>query len=220
MIPPKHPPTMTSRSGPATSREPEARNPALSRSELSRLHLRRATLDDVAALGVLIADSARGLGARDYSARQIEGALEGVFGVDTQLISDGTYFVVESGMTIVGCGGWSRRATMFGSDVLPGRNERMLDPGTERARIRAFFVHPDHARKGIGRLMLEACESEAARAGFHAMQLMSTLPGLPFYERLGYAPGEPLEHPLATGESLRLVPMTKTLGKVGHETPD
>jgi GNAT superfamily N-acetyltransferase len=183
----------------------------------TRLNVRHATLDDVAALRLLIADSARGLGAGDYTASQIESALRGVFGVDTQLILDRTYFVVESAGRIVGCGGWSRRSTMFGSDALPGRNETMLRPGTEPARIRAFFVHPDFARTGIGRRLLETCESEAARSGFDTLELMATLPGLPFYERLGYSPEEPIDYPLAAGDSLRLVPMRKALGQGSRE---
>jgi GNAT superfamily N-acetyltransferase len=181
-------------------------------SALLQSQLRHATLDDVEALRRLIADSARGLSTRDYSPSQIEGALQGVFGVDTRLISDRTYFVVDSAGRLVGCGGWSRRATLFGSDTLPGRNETLLEPGRDAARIRAFFVHPDCARMGIGRLLLERCESEASAAGFAAMELMSTLPGVPFYGRLGYSAGEPLEYPLGEGESLRLVPMTKPLG--------
>ena len=173
--------------------------------------LRRADLADVPALEALIAASAIGLGVPDYTPRQIAAALEGVFGVDRQLIEDGTYFVAERHGQLIGCGGWSRRATLFGSDAFARRDPRTLDPGTEPARIRAFFVHPDHARAGVGRRLLRRCEEEARRAGFTRMELMATLPGVPFYAAHGYGAGEAIEHPLPGAEPMRLVPMRKTL---------
>lgn len=123
--------------------------------------LRAATLDDVATLEALIARSARQLSAGDYAPEQVEGALRGTFGVDTQLIKDGTYFVAESEDTIAACGGWSYRRTLFGSDSGTQRDASELDPTVDAAKIRAFFVDPSHARKGIGTLLLEQCESAA-----------------------------------------------------------
>jgi len=120
--------------------------------------LRKATLADVPALNALIARSARGLSAADYRAEQIEGALRGAFGVDSQLLADETYFVVEDAGQIVGCGGWSFRATLFGGDARAGRDASTLDPKTQAAKIRAFFVDPDNARRGIGSLLLDRCE--------------------------------------------------------------
>jgi GNAT superfamily N-acetyltransferase len=176
-----------------------------------QLRMRLATHADVPALERLIDRSARELGIRDYSPGQIDGALRGAFGVDTQLIADRTYFVVELDGPLVGCGGWSRRATLFGADSLGGRDSQLLDPARHPARIRAFFVHPDFARRGIGRLILRRCEAEAASAGFESMELMATLTGVQFYSAHGYSSGPPLEHPLAGGERLRLVPMRKRL---------
>src|SRR6202167_5731941 len=138
--------------------------------------LRNATRADQAALQRLIARSARELGAQDYRPEQIEGALLGAFGVDTQLIDDGTYFVVEADGKLVGCGGWSRRRTLFGGDRHRERDAAELDPKVDAAKIRAFFVDPDHARRGIGRALLERCESEARARGFRRLELMGTLP--------------------------------------------
>jgi len=174
--------------------------------------LRRAGPDDVPALHALIAVSAGGLGTQDYSPEQISAALKGVFGVDSQLIADGTYFVAECGGRIVGCGGWSRRSSLFGSDTLAGRDQRPLDPRTQPARVRAFFVHPDYARRGIAHTLLERCEAEAAGAGFSAMELVATLTGVRFYAAEGYASGAPFDEPLGSGASMRLVPMRKALG--------
>src|SRR5688500_8082696 len=115
---------------------------------------RNATIEDVGALGELIGASARELGKRDYTLQQIEAALKGAWGVDRQLIVDKTYFVVEAEKKLVGCGGWSRRKTLFGSDAHAGREPELLDPRKDAARIRAFFVHPDFARRGIGRKLL------------------------------------------------------------------
>jgi GNAT superfamily N-acetyltransferase len=173
--------------------------------------IRKATLDDREAIQQLIADSARGLSRADYSDEQIETALSGVFGVDTALIIDGTYFVAESGDRLAACGGWSRRKTLYGGDKYGGRDSSTLDPRTEPAKIRAFFVHPDFARKGIGRAMLSVCEGEAKAAGFHALELMSTLPGLPLYRACGYEGDEQIDLELSQGIKLGLVPMKKML---------
>ncbi|MBC8094237.1 MAG: GNAT family N-acetyltransferase, partial [Akkermansiaceae bacterium] len=129
--------------------------------------LRLAQLNDCPQLDALIPLSVRCLQARDYTPSQIEGAIGTVFGVDTQLIRDGTYFVAESDGAIVGCGGWSRRKALFGSDHGKSEEDTMLDPSFEPARIRAFFVHPDFARRGIGQALLEASEQAALAAGFN-----------------------------------------------------
>lgn len=172
--------------------------------------LRAATAADVPTLRGLIARSIRALGARDYSSAQIEAALESAFGVDTALIRDGTYFVATSAEgALVACGGWSRRRTLFGSDARAERDESWLDPRTEAAKIRAFFVDPQHARHGLGRAILERSEGEAARAGFSSFVLMATVPGVPFYERCGYVAQEAITHVLPGGIEIRFVPMTK-----------
>ena len=174
------------------------------------LILRQATLDDLESLEALIAASARTLGAACYSAAQIEGALSGAFGVDTMLIRDGTYFVVSDAQgTLVACGGWSRRKTLFGSDARAERDESWLDPRTEAAKIRAFFVDPAYARQGLGRAILERSEAEARQAGFASLTLMATLSGVPFYERVGYVAGAAIQYPLPGGIDIPFVPMSK-----------
>jgi GNAT superfamily N-acetyltransferase len=173
--------------------------------------LRAATRADQDALRILIARSARELGAQDYSREQIEGALQGAFGVDTQLIDDGTYFVVEFEGRPVGCGGWSRRRTLFGGDAHRERDAAELDPRVDAAKIRAFFVDPDHARRGIGRALLERCESEAREHGFRRLELMGTLPGVRLYEALGYKRGAMVHYPVADGVSIEFIPMSKEL---------
>jgi GNAT superfamily N-acetyltransferase len=172
--------------------------------------LRVASPADEPALRELIARSIRALGAADYSPGQIEAALRGAFGVDTQLIRDGTYFVVTLlAGDIVACGGWSRRRTLFGSDARTERDESWLDPSSDAAKIRAFFVAPEHARRGLGRLILERSEAEAARAGFSRLELMATLPGVRLYEKCGYVAGERIVHPLPGGMDIVFVPMSK-----------
>jgi GNAT superfamily N-acetyltransferase len=172
--------------------------------------IRKANLDDRAAIEDLIAASARRLSLEDYSEQQIEAALGSVFGVDTDLIRDGTYFVVvDSFGMLIGCGGWSKRKTLFGGDRYAGRDEGELDPASEPAKIRAFFVHPDHARKGIGRAILAACESEAAACGFQSLELMATLPGLKLYKACGYEGDERVEYELGNGVRIAFVPMRK-----------
>jgi len=179
----------------------------------TRFHLRVAKTDDIAALHQLIALSVRGLMTQAYSPSQLEAALGTWLGVDSQLVADGTYFVVEahepSGSVIVACGGWSKRKTPYGSDHRPGREDALLDPVSDAARIRAFFVHPDWGRQGIGTLILEECERAAREAGFSRFELGATLSGVPLYERRGYLRQESLELPLANGETLPIIRMTK-----------
>jgi GNAT superfamily N-acetyltransferase len=172
--------------------------------------LRLATLEDEPVLRDLIARSIRELGTNDYTPAQIEAALLGAFGVDTALIRDQTYFaIVTDEGEIVGCGGWSRRRTLFGSDTREVRDDSWLDPATEAARIRAFFIDSRHARRGLGRLLLDRCESEATQAGFKQFALMATLPGKRLYEVCGYVGSGPIEHPLPGGLSITFVPMIK-----------
>lgn len=152
----------------------------------------------------------RVLQAGDYSPEQIEGALGTVFGVDTRLIEDGTYFVAEAGGVLAGCGGWSKRKTLFGSDHGAGREDSLLDPAVDAARIRAFFVHPDWARRGIGSRILEACEDDAARSGFTRFELGATITGERLYRVKGYEPIERIEAALPNGAGLPVIRMVKS----------
>jgi len=174
--------------------------------------LRKATTEDIPVLRDLIDASVRGLQSGDYSASQIENALATVYGVDSQLIADGTYFVVESEepeKTIVGCGGWSCRKTLYGGDRWTGREDSLLDPKNDAAKIRAFFVHPDWVRRGIGTMLLDACEQAALAQGFRRLEMGATLSGVPLYAARGYAALEDLTVPLANGEALPIVRMEK-----------
>jgi GNAT superfamily N-acetyltransferase len=176
--------------------------------------LRQATALDIPALRSLIELSVRGLQKDDYSSAQIDGALGHALGLDTQLIEDRTYFVaeaVEQGGQIVGCGGWSNRKTLFGSDHGPDRENAFLDPKTDAAKIRAIFVHPQWARKGLGTLILKYCEEAAQRAGFGTLEMGSTLTGVPLYALKGYVPRESVAVPLPNGETLPIVHMVKVL---------
>jgi GNAT superfamily N-acetyltransferase len=173
--------------------------------------LRKATLADIPQLEALIARSARGLSAEDYRPSQIEGALRGAFGVDTQLLADQTYFVAEEGGRFVGCGGWSFRTTLFGGDARAGRDSSMLDPHSQAAKIRAFFVDPQDARRGIGTLLLEHCENEARAHGFSQVELMATLPGVKLYAARGYVGAAMVRFDVGLGESIEFIPMRKVL---------
>jgi GNAT superfamily N-acetyltransferase len=173
--------------------------------------LRNATAADTAALTELIARSARGLSGQDYRPAQIEGALQGAFGVDSQLLADETYFVVEDQGRIVGCGGWSFRSTLFGGDARAGRDSSILDPKTQAAKIRAFFVDPAHARRGIGSLLLEHCERQARAHGYARVELMATLPGVKLYAARGYVGAAMVRFELGGGEFIEFIPMQKQL---------
>jgi len=171
--------------------------------------LRNATAQDQSAIEALIARSARELGAHDYTPQQIEAALRGAFGVDSQLVRDGTYFVVEADGELVGCGGWSWRRTLFGGDAHAQRDAAELDPHVDAAKIRAFFVHPAHARRGIGKLIVEHCEARARAHGFSRFELMATLPGVRLYQAYGYVPRVSVQYPLDSGLAIEFVPMDK-----------
>jgi GNAT superfamily N-acetyltransferase len=211
-------------------------------------HVRPATLDDVPVLGELIQASVRGLQAGDYLPEQIEAALRRVYGVDTQLIADGTYFVAEAvvgraqekavtaeaaagseacgdglqsvadpadpnaqNRTVVGCGGWSKRKTLFGGDQWNRRQDDLLDPAEDAAKIRAFFVHPGWARRGVGSTILQACEKAAKAAGFKRLEMGATISGVEFYKARGYAAVEAIAVPLGDGQSMPIVRMAKSI---------
>jgi GNAT superfamily N-acetyltransferase len=174
--------------------------------------IRQAERADQPRLEQLIADSARALGTRAYRSEQIEAALRGAFGVDSQLIEDGTYFVAELDGVIIGCGGWSRRGTLFGGDRHAQRDARELNPQIDAARIRAFFVAPGHARQGVGRALLVRCEAAARAQGFTRFELMGTLTGVAFYEALGYEAGEIVRYPATPDVVIEFVPMRKVTG--------
>jgi GNAT superfamily N-acetyltransferase len=175
--------------------------------------IRVARAADVAAISNLIVSSARGLSRDDYTDEQIEAAVSSIFGVDSELISDGTYFVAEARGELIGCGGWSRRRTLFGGDQAASREAGMLDPERDAAKIRGFFVHPKWARRGVARAILERCERKAQEAGFCALELMSTLPGLGFYRMMGYEASAPILFSAGAVE-LKFVPMRKQLGGI------
>jgi N-acetylglutamate synthase-like GNAT family acetyltransferase len=174
-----------------------------------RWSVRLAREVDAPAIEILIRVSARVLQSSHYSETQIERALGSVFGVDHQLLSDRTYFVAEHKGQIVGCGGWSKRKTLFGGDAMKTEMDIELDPKRDSARIRAFFVHPAWARCGIGRAILERCEKAIQLAGFGSVELVATLTGEPFYGACNYSQGERFEVPLANGLTLPVVRMVK-----------
>lgn len=159
----------------------------------------------------LIEESVRTLQVGDYSAAQIAGALAAVFGVDSQLVADGTYFVVETASgELVACGGWSKRKTLFGGDQAAGREPELLNPAIDAAKIRAFFVHPKWVRRGIGSLLLEHCERAALQQGFRRFEMGATLTGVALYRARGYVELEPIQVPLPNGATLPIVRMAKT----------
>ena len=190
----------------------------------ANIHLRLAVPEDVPALRELIEASVRGLQTHDYTPAQIEGALSTVFGVDSQLIADGTYILAEAesgpgdrtgtangplGLMIVGCGGWSKRKTLYGSDRWTAREDALLDPLRDAAKIRAFFIHPDWARRGVGSMILKACEDAATSAGFTRYEMGATLTGAKLFGAKGYIAVKPISIPLVNGESLPVIHMEK-----------
>ncbi len=172
--------------------------------------LRRATAADVPELEALIAASARALGRGYYTDAETEAAIAHVFGVDSALVADGSYFVATVDGALAGCGGWSARRTLFGGDQFAARQDDQLDPATDAARIRAFFVAPAFARRGVGAAILGACEDAARAAGFGTAALMATLPGVPFYTAHGYRGGAATVHDCG-GIGVTFVPMDKAL---------
>jgi len=185
--------------------------------------IRLACAADVPKLQELVERSARALSVGYYSDVQIESAVRYVFGVDSSLISDGTYFVAETQAVLAGCGGWSRRRNLYGGDQRPAGSMELLDPALEAARIRAFFVAPEYARHGIGRRLLETCAAAARKAGFRQLELMATLPGVPFYRNVGFRECEPFTDTLPDGTRIEFVrmeqPLSDSRGEQGAE-PD
>jgi GNAT superfamily N-acetyltransferase len=171
--------------------------------------IRVAVMDDVSALQKLIPHSARELSKGYYTSEQIESAIEYIFGVDTQLISDRTYYIAEAAGQMVGCGGWSKRKTMFGGDQMKGEQDPMLDPTVDAGHIRAFFTHPAWARQGIGRRIIQACEDAAKAEGFTRLELVATLPGEPLYATMGYTVTERMNIPMNDGITLPAAHMKK-----------
>jgi GNAT superfamily N-acetyltransferase len=183
---------------------------------LADTRIRPALLADLPVLRVLIDASVRRLQAQDYTPAQMEGALTTVFGVDTQLIADGTYLVVEycpsesqATPLVIACGGWSKRKTLYGADQWTDRHDDLLDPRHDAAKIRAFFIHPDWARRGVGSQLLAACENAARAAGFTCFEMGATLTGAKLFGVKGYQPVENVSIPLANGASLPIVHMRK-----------
>jgi len=168
-------------------------------------------MEEREAITQLIAESARLLSRQHYSDAQIEAAIATIFGVDTDLIEDETYFVAESEGQLVGCGGWSKRKTLFGGDQYSSRDRGYIDPESGPARIRAFFIHPNHARKGIARAILSRCEDEARAQSFRALELLATLPGIEFYKSCGFVETGNLDLDLEDNLKLEFVPMRKEL---------
>jgi N-acetylglutamate synthase-like GNAT family acetyltransferase len=171
--------------------------------------IRPATNDDVPALERLIPESARSLSRGFYTHAQAEAAICHVFGVDSQLIRDGTYYVALDGGAIVGCGGWSWRRTLYGGDQRPRSDDGPLDSAVDAARIRAFFIAPDHARRGIGAALLLICAAAAQAQGFSHLELMSTMPGVPFYARLGFTEVERVFDKLPNGVTVEFARMIR-----------
>lgn len=177
--------------------------------------VRLASLEDITDLQKLIQESVRVLSAPYYSSPQIHSALTYIFGVDTQLILDGTYFVAEMEGLIIGCGGWSQRTALFGGDQRKlDQDGTLLEPAKDPARIRAFYVHPKWSRKGIARKIIQYCEAAAGNAGFKKMELVATLPGEPLYKAMGYEVIEPVELSTPDGQSLGALRMGKNLESV------
>ena len=199
---------------------------------MGKFQLRRARAEDALGILALIDASVRGLQARDYTPAQIDGVLATVFTVDSQLIADGTYIVAEapsdgepnaqpavtkSSWTIIGCGGWSKRKTLYGSDHWTGREDALLDPQRDAAKIRAFFIHPHWARQGVGSRTLQACEEAAHAAGFRRYEMGATLTGAKLFGAKGYVHVKPISIPLNNGEALPVIHMEKrAYEEAGH----
>jgi GNAT superfamily N-acetyltransferase len=174
------------------------------------LRVRLAQPEDVSALSHLIETSVRGLVSRDYTPKQIESSIRYLYGVDSLLIADQTYFIVETQGEVVGCGGWSRRRTPFGGDqACEMLDQSLRDPALDAAVIRAFFVHPSWAGRGIGKLLLQTCEAAAASEGFTRFELTATLTGRPFYAAHGYQCAGRIDHVLSDGTTVVFERMTK-----------
>lgn len=175
--------------------------------------IRKAFFEDQAEIEKLIAESVQGLSRDDYDARQIELSIKTVFGVDIELIADGTYFIAETeNGKIAGCGGWSKRKTLYGASVYShSRDSDLLNPETDAAKIRAFFIHPGFARKGLGTKILDMCEREAKACGFRSAEMMATLPGVKLYAVRGYSGDEEVNVPVGENINIICIKMRKDL---------
>lgn len=185
--------------------------PPSSRLDSGVLHFRLARLDEIPALNALIHASADVLSRGFYTPEEIEAANRYVFGVDSTLVEDGTYFVGEDDGALVACGGWSRRGALYGGDQRRMEAAPILDPAKDPARIRAFFVHPNWARRGIGRKLLDLCSDAARAEGYRALELMATLPGVPLYAATGFVEIEPVSDMMPNGVAVRFVRMRRAL---------
>lgn len=172
---------------------------------------RPATPGDRDALLRLIDTSVRALSQSWYTQTQIERALQDVLGIDSQLIADGTYYVIERDRAIIAAGGWSARRNPWGGDQVKQSDDPLLDPAVDAARIRAFYVHPAHTRQGLARAIYEACEAAARARGFRHFELTATLPGVPLYDALGFEAREPVDVPLSEGEILPCLRMVRAI---------
>lgn len=182
--------------------------------------VRAATTADVPALQDLIRASVRGLSTGHYTPAQIDAALADVFGVDTQLVADGTYFVIDGPSGPIASGGWSYRRTLFGGDQMKGAEDPRLNPAVDAARIRAFFVHPDWSRRGLASRLYDTCERGASAAGFRSFELMATLPGVPLYRALGFNDIERVVLTLGTGVDVPFVRMSRPIGPTQRDPDD
>lgn len=183
------------------------------------MQIRLAAAGDIPELNELIPRSARALSAGFYTERETEAAIRYIFGVDTQLVADRSYFVVEEDGALIGCGGWSRRRSLYGGDQKKQGPDPLLDPATDAARIRAFFVHPDRARRGIGSMLMRACISAARAAGFERLELVATLPGEPLYRRFGFAALERFEDTLPDSTRVPVVRMGAAIAELSIPAP-
>ena len=173
---------------------------------------RKAEITDINNLEKLIEMSAKSINSTYYSEKEIDTALGNAWTVDHQLIADNTYWIVENmDGTVIGCGGWSKRKLLFGKSTEPNILENELIPGIDSARIRAFFVHPNYTRMGIGKKLIEKCENEASSMGFDSMELVATLSGEKLYSSKGYNHIKAFEVDLGDGITNKVVSMNKQL---------
>lgn len=179
-------------------------------SAMASLSSRLATQGDLPELQALMARSIRALIGAYLDDERVEASFE-IMGLDSQLVDDRTYFVVEVQSRIAGCGGWSRRATLFGGDHSGGRDARLLDPAAEPARVRAMYTDPEFARQGIGRKVLALCEAAAKREGFRSLELVATVAGEPLYRSCGFSIVERIDVPTTRGVSVPCARMFKAL---------
>lgn len=187
-------------------------------SKTTALSHRIATMADLPQLQALMTLSIRRLVGAYLDPQRVEASFE-IMGVDTQLIQDRTYFLIEDAGRIVGCGGWSRRATLFGGDHFAARDARLLDPATEPARVRAMYTHPDFARRGVGWLVLTLCEAAAREEGFRSLELVATVAGEPLYAAYGFSVLERIEVPTSNGLLIPGARMSKRVTNPGARTP-